>query len=525
MDAEQLLATRFGELVELGLLKAFAASGAIGLLIGLERERHPASTAGLRTFALTALFGTASALLGELGGTAWPTAIGLLLVGAMAVAAQRRDADPAGDPGTTTTIAILLCFILGTMVWHGLATIAASLAVVTTTLLYLKPELKGLSARITRRDMLSILQFGALSLVVLPALPDRGYGPHGALNPHQIWLMVVLVSGVSLAGYVALRLVGARHGLLLVGFMGGLVSSTATARLRPTRSRRCCRGRRLGGGRPAGGKRGVRARCAGLRCRRPDVAAAARAGVDGRMCTDARCGTREPAAASGRDQPRPGSRAAGREPGGVEHGCHLRRVLRAGIAAGRRTHAAPGRNRPVRRRAGLGAHRRRCPDAEQPSVVRRRQCLRGAGGGRDRAGIRRQHRLQVRDGVLDRRERARPAQRARVRGERGGAARSGRPGVHSRRHRRRSGCAPSMTSGEPAPTMSPFHHPGRRSACTSICWFRPTARSCRTTPSSGRSSSPRKPERASPRCTSCRNTSPPRSPSSRLPGKPPSPSS
>jgi uncharacterized membrane protein (DUF4010 family) len=228
MDAAQLLATRFGELVELGLLKAFAASGAIGLLIGLERERHPASTAGLRTFALTALFGTASALLGELGGTPWPTAIGLLLVGAMAVAAQRRDADPAGDPGTTTTIAILLCFILGTMVWHGLAAIAASLAVVTTTLLYLKPELKGLSARITRRDMLSILQFGALSLVVLPALPDRGYGPHGALNPHQIWLMVVLISGVSLAGYVALRLVGARHGLLLVGFMGGLVSSTAT---------------------------------------------------------------------------------------------------------------------------------------------------------------------------------------------------------------------------------------------------------------------------------------------------------
>src|SRR5690606_27788977 len=89
-------------------------------------------------------------------------------------------------------------------------------------------ELKGLSARITRRDMLSILQFGALSLVVLPALPDRGYGPHGALNPYQIWLMVVLISGMSLAGYLALRLVGARHGLLLVGLMGGLVSSTAT---------------------------------------------------------------------------------------------------------------------------------------------------------------------------------------------------------------------------------------------------------------------------------------------------------
>ena len=237
MDAEQLLASRFGELVELGLLKIFAVSGAIGLLIGLERERRPGASAGLRTFALTAVFGTASALLGELGDTAWPTAIGLLLVGAMAVAAQHREADHDGDPGTTTTVAILLCYVLGTMVWHGLATIAASLAVVATALLYFKPELKGLSARITRRDMLSILQFGALSLVVLPALPNRGYGPHLALNPHQIWLMVVLISGVSLAGYVALRLVGARHGLLLIGFLGGLVSSTATTVMYARRAR------------------------------------------------------------------------------------------------------------------------------------------------------------------------------------------------------------------------------------------------------------------------------------------------
>ncbi len=237
MDAEQFLSARFGELLVLGLLQTFAASGGIGLLIGLERERHPGATAGLRTFALTALFGTAAALLGELGDTPWPTAIGLLLVGAMAVAAQRRAAVPSGDPGTTTTIALLLCFVLGAMVWHDLATIAASLAVAATALLYFKPELSGLSTRLSRRDMLSILQFAALSLVVLPALPNRGYGPQEALNPHQIWLMVVLVSGVSLAGYVALRVVGARHGLLLIGFLGGLVSSTATTVMYARRAR------------------------------------------------------------------------------------------------------------------------------------------------------------------------------------------------------------------------------------------------------------------------------------------------
>lgn len=228
MSADPLFVDRLGTLLEPGVLRTFAASAAIGLLIGLERERHPATAAGLRTFTLTALFGTASALLGELVGTAWVATIGLLLVGAMAVVAQPRGAGPDGDPGTTTTVALLLCFVLGAMTWHGLATVAASLAVVVTALLYFKPELKGLTERITRRDMLSILQFGALSLVVLPALPDRGFGPHGALNPYQIWLMVVLVSGVSLAGYVALRLVGARRGLLLTGLLGGLVSSTAT---------------------------------------------------------------------------------------------------------------------------------------------------------------------------------------------------------------------------------------------------------------------------------------------------------
>ena len=80
MDAELLFADRFGTFVELGVLRAFAASAAVGLLMGLERERHPAAVAGLRTFTLTALFGTASALLGELIDAAWPIAIGLLLL-------------------------------------------------------------------------------------------------------------------------------------------------------------------------------------------------------------------------------------------------------------------------------------------------------------------------------------------------------------------------------------------------------------------------------------------------------------
>jgi uncharacterized membrane protein (DUF4010 family) len=88
--------------------------------------------------------------------------------------------------------------------------------------------LHGITQSLTRRDLISILQFAVLSLIVLPLLPNRGYGPYDALNPHQIWWMVVLISGLSLAGYAALRIVGQKRGAILLGLLGGLVSSTAT---------------------------------------------------------------------------------------------------------------------------------------------------------------------------------------------------------------------------------------------------------------------------------------------------------
>jgi uncharacterized membrane protein (DUF4010 family) len=102
------------------------------------------------------------------------------------------------------------------------------LAIVTTVLLYFKQQLHAASHNLTHTDVISILQFGVLSLVILPILPDRSFGPYDALNLQHIWWMVVLISGVSLAGYAALRFVGARHGAALLGFFGGLVSSTAT---------------------------------------------------------------------------------------------------------------------------------------------------------------------------------------------------------------------------------------------------------------------------------------------------------
>lgn len=210
-------------------LPAFVTSLGIGLLIGLERERSPAAKAGLRTFALVALFGTVSGLLADITDSPWFLLGGVLIVGIMTVAAYLRDTAPEDDPGTTTVAAIVMCYGLGALVWYGYSTLAVMLAITSTILLYYKSELRGITQSLTRRDLISILQFSVLTFIVLPILPDRSYGPYSALNPHQIWLMVVLISGISLSGYIALRLVGERYGTPLVGLMGGLVSSTATS--------------------------------------------------------------------------------------------------------------------------------------------------------------------------------------------------------------------------------------------------------------------------------------------------------
>lgn len=208
-------------------LERFALAIAIGLLMGLERERKPSARAGLRTFALTAAFGCLMALLTERLASPWPLAAGLAACAALMIAAYHMQ-PPPDDPGTTSVIALLLCFALGATTWFGYQQLAVSLAIISTVLLYFKTELSGIAARLSARDLISILQFAVLSLVVLPVLPDRGLGPYQALNPHQIWVMVVLVSGISLAGYAALRLARDAYGPLWVGLLGGLVSSTAT---------------------------------------------------------------------------------------------------------------------------------------------------------------------------------------------------------------------------------------------------------------------------------------------------------
>jgi uncharacterized membrane protein (DUF4010 family) len=209
-------------------VQAFAISLALGLLMGLERERKPDPKAGLRTFALVAMFGCLSALIAEKTGGSWLLGVGLLAVAGMMIAAVTIDPPDDGDPPTTSIIALLICYGLGAAVWLGYGPLAIMVAIATTALLYFKTQLHGITRALTHKDLISILQFAALSFVILPILPNTDFGPFETFNPHQIWWMVVLISGMSLAGYAALRIAGSQHGAPMIGFFGGLVSSTAT---------------------------------------------------------------------------------------------------------------------------------------------------------------------------------------------------------------------------------------------------------------------------------------------------------
>lgn len=201
----------------------------LGLLVGLERERKRQDRgsifAGIRTFPLIALFGALSALLQPLVGAA-VVPLGLLALGTLLALSYWRTSQ--GDKvGGTTEVAALVTFGLGVTAGLGFYVTALAGAVIATGVLSLRTELHALAGRLTSEDLYAVVRFAAVSLVVLPLVPDAAYGPWGVLNPRTIWLLVVLISGVSFVGYVATQLFGTQRGLLFSGVVGGLASSTA----------------------------------------------------------------------------------------------------------------------------------------------------------------------------------------------------------------------------------------------------------------------------------------------------------
>jgi uncharacterized membrane protein (DUF4010 family) len=203
---------------------------ALGLLVGMQRERTRSRVAGIRTFALITLFGAVAALAE--GAVGWLVAAGAIALAAMLVVANlgkmKADSDATYDPGLTTEVAVLLMYCVGVFVVVGPTAIAVAVGGAVVLLLHLKQPLHRLIRAMGEHDVSAVMQFALITLVILPVLPNRTFGPLDVLNPYKIWLMVVLIVAISLGGYVAFKLMGTRASALLGGVLGGLVSSTAT---------------------------------------------------------------------------------------------------------------------------------------------------------------------------------------------------------------------------------------------------------------------------------------------------------
>jgi uncharacterized membrane protein (DUF4010 family) len=219
------------------LFQRLTVALAIGLLIGLERgwqmreEAEGERAAGLRTHALAALLGgvwAAISLRLDTNGSGGGIALGLAfaVTGGTIILFRYRETQHEGTFGATTVVAALLAFALGALAVMGDMAAAAAAAVATAGLLALKGSLHGWVRRLTWPELRSMLLIAAMSVILLPVLPNRTIDPLGAINPFEIWLLTVMIAAISFAGYVAIKVTGARRGIALTGFAGGLASST-----------------------------------------------------------------------------------------------------------------------------------------------------------------------------------------------------------------------------------------------------------------------------------------------------------
>ncbi len=229
-------------MLELGLIQQFLVALALGLLIGLEREyarykKRGHDYAGIRTFPLIALFGALAAFLGEKI-SVMILIVSIILIGILILIAYFMISHRSAiGMGATSEIAGFITFFIGVLSYYQEYSLAVIITVIMAVILYARSLLHHFAERIKDKELADTLKFAVVVFIVLPFLPDQGYGPYGLFNPYLIWLMVIFISGISFAGYILLKWFGER-GITLAGILGGLVSSTAVTLSFAERSRK-----------------------------------------------------------------------------------------------------------------------------------------------------------------------------------------------------------------------------------------------------------------------------------------------
>ena len=202
----------------------------LGLLVGLQRQRTDNKMAGVRTFTLISILGVLSGFLSRDFDNPYILPLMGLAVCALLIVAniiKLKKFDEA-DVGQTTEVAALLMFAIGAYLVMGNQIIGVIIGGVMAVLLYAKEHLHDFIENLMEKDLAAIMTFAGISLIVLPILPNQTYGPYSVLNPQNIWLMVVLIVGISVLGYFIYKFLGKKAGIISNGILGGMISSTAT---------------------------------------------------------------------------------------------------------------------------------------------------------------------------------------------------------------------------------------------------------------------------------------------------------
>lgn len=221
--------------IDVKVVQNFLLALLIGALVGVEREKSKKavddpSFGGLRTFILFAEAGAVSAWLSQHLQTPWIFIATILAVSAAVITGYVLESRiKAGAVGLTTEIAAITVTLLGGVVMYGYAGLAVILAILTSAILAFKQPLHGLVEKLGNDDLYAGLKLLIASFIVLPLLPQNPIDPWQAFNPYKVWLLIILISSMSLVGYIAVRWFGRARGTLLTGLTGGLVSSTAVS--------------------------------------------------------------------------------------------------------------------------------------------------------------------------------------------------------------------------------------------------------------------------------------------------------
>jgi len=220
---------------ETSLFLRFGIALVIGVLIGMQRQyafdvENRELVSGVRDFALMGLLGATAAYISELTSSPLPIAAAVFIMGGL-FAINHYIETSQGEKGITPEVAALLTILVGALAFWNQITLAVALGVAIAVVLSVKPELQRLTKRITREDIWATLKFAVITAIVLPVLPNENYGipPLDVINPYKIWLLVILISGISFVGYFLIKIVGTQKAIGLTGLFGGLASSTAAS--------------------------------------------------------------------------------------------------------------------------------------------------------------------------------------------------------------------------------------------------------------------------------------------------------